>query len=154
MTDNTTATATSTATPSQHQQQQHPQHDTQLHDTFSSITIHDTQDAVNSTHDTCTTQQQQQQQQHDHDDREKAKQSTVDSTSSLTSTSNSMTSTPTHSPVPVSIRYECYENEIQLEWMDKLIRVDLSEPYSIFTYRYFLHNWPELSILAMLHQND
>ncbi|KAL3670725.1 hypothetical protein V7S43_003913 [Phytophthora oleae] len=30
----------------------------------------------------------------------------------------------------------------------KLIDKDLSEPYSIFTYRYSLYNWSQLSILA------
>lgn len=31
----------------------------------------------------------------------------------------------------------------------KLIQKDLSEPYSIYTYRYFIHNWPKLCFLAM-----
>jgi hypothetical protein len=30
-----------------------------------------------------------------------------------------------------------------------LIERDLSEPYSVFTYRYFLHTWPELCFMAM-----
>ncbi|CAM9737138.1 unnamed protein product [Ascophyllum nodosum] len=29
-----------------------------------------------------------------------------------------------------------------------LVDGDLSEPYSIFTYRYFLHNWPNLCFVA------
>lgn len=29
-----------------------------------------------------------------------------------------------------------------------LIDAELSEPYSIFTYRYFLQQWPNLSFLA------
>ena len=29
-----------------------------------------------------------------------------------------------------------------------LIARDLSEPYSVYTYRYFLHNWPHLSFIA------
>eukprot|EP01037_Dinobryon_pediforme_P046318 gene46318-59499_t len=29
-----------------------------------------------------------------------------------------------------------------------LVAKDLSEPYSVFTYRYFLHNWPQLCICA------
>mmetsp|Transcript_22472 Transcript_22472/g.55688 ORF Transcript_22472/g.55688 Transcript_22472/m.55688 type:complete len:145 (-) Transcript_22472:2821-3255(-) len=33
--------------------------------------------------------------------------------------------------------------------MQQLVDSDLSEPYSIFTYRYFLHSWPTLSYLAM-----
>lgn len=31
----------------------------------------------------------------------------------------------------------------------KLIEADLSEPYSIYTYRYFLNTWPELSFLVL-----
>nr|CAG4644003.1 EOG090X07BN [Lepidurus arcticus] len=30
----------------------------------------------------------------------------------------------------------------------RLIQRDLSEPYSIYTYRYFIHNWPKLCYLA------
>lgn len=29
-----------------------------------------------------------------------------------------------------------------------LVDRDLSEPYSIFTYRYFLHNWPDLCFVV------
>jgi hypothetical protein len=29
-----------------------------------------------------------------------------------------------------------------------LIEKDLSEPYSVFTYRYFLNNWPDLCLLV------
>ena len=32
----------------------------------------------------------------------------------------------------------------------KMVDADLSEPYSIFTYRYFLHKWPNLCVCAML----
>ena len=31
------------------------------------------------------------------------------------------------------------------ELLTDLINKSLSEPYSIYTYRYFLHNWPELT---------
>ncbi|GAB5361788.1 hypothetical protein AAMO2058_000742500 [Amorphochlora amoebiformis] len=41
-----------------------------------------------------------------------------------------------------------YEGEQQLKFIQKLIEKDLSEPYSIFTYRYFLNNWPKLCFLA------
>ncbi|KAG7466437.1 hypothetical protein MATL_G00164710 [Megalops atlanticus] len=34
----------------------------------------------------------------------------------------------------------------------RLITKDLSEPYSIYTYRYFIHNWPQLCFLAMVRQ--
>lgn len=41
-----------------------------------------------------------------------------------------------------------YESEIQMPEIMKLIQKDLSEPYSIYTYRYFIHNWPKLCFLA------
>ncbi|KAF8938945.1 N-alpha-acetyltransferase 30, NatC catalytic subunit-like protein [Dissophora ornata] len=47
------------------------------------------------------------------------------------------------------IDYVSYESEHQLQGMITLIENDLSEPYSIYTYRYFLHQWPKLSFLAM-----
>ena len=30
----------------------------------------------------------------------------------------------------------------------RLMKVDLSEPYSIYTYRYFIHKWPHLCFLV------
>lgn len=47
------------------------------------------------------------------------------------------------------IRYVSYESESQMPGIMKLIQKDLSEPYSIYTYRYFIHNWPKLCFLAM-----
>ncbi len=44
---------------------------------------------------------------------------------------------------------EAYSGEHQLQGIIDLISVDLSEPYSIFTYRYFINNWPQLCILAL-----
>eukprot|EP00624_Nannochloropsis_granulata_P005163 evm.model.NODE_3640_length_4143_cov_23.699493.2 len=35
-----------------------------------------------------------------------------------------------------------------------LVDRDLSEPYSIFTYRYFLCGWPDLCILAYIDDNN
>ncbi|XP_065067978.1 N-alpha-acetyltransferase 30-like [Rhopilema esculentum] len=46
------------------------------------------------------------------------------------------------------IQFIQYESEKQLPDLVALITIDLSEPYSIYTYRYFLHNWPHLSHLA------
>lgn len=37
-----------------------------------------------------------------------------------------------------------YSSELQMPAIMKLIKEDLSEPYSIYTYRYFINNWPEL----------
>lgn len=48
------------------------------------------------------------------------------------------------------IRYVRYESELQMPEIMRLITKDLSEPYSIYTYRYFIHNWPQLCFLAMV----
>lgn len=50
------------------------------------------------------------------------------------------------------ITYKVYESELELPSIMKLIQKDLSEPYSIYTYRYFIHNWGHLCYLA-LHEN-
>ncbi|KAJ3160671.1 N-alpha-acetyltransferase 30 [Geranomyces michiganensis] len=50
---------------------------------------------------------------------------------------------------PTRITYAPYVSELQLPAITALVEVDLSEPYSIYTYRYFLHNWPNLCFLAM-----
>jgi len=42
-----------------------------------------------------------------------------------------------------------YRDESRLEDVDRLVASDLSEPYSIFTYRYFLNRFPDLCILAV-----
>ncbi|XP_066583259.1 N-alpha-acetyltransferase 30-like [Prorops nasuta] len=47
------------------------------------------------------------------------------------------------------IDYVSYSSELQMPDIMKLIQKDLSEPYSIYTYRYFIHNWPKLCFLAM-----
>ena len=47
------------------------------------------------------------------------------------------------------ITYKVYESELELPSIMKLIQKDLSEPYSIYTYRYFIHNWPNLCYLAL-----
>jgi len=46
------------------------------------------------------------------------------------------------------IKYIVYESERQMESIMQLITKDLSEPYSIYTYRYFIHNWPKLCFLV------
>lgn len=53
----------------------------------------------------------------------------------------------------VEINYVGYRSEIQMPDIMKLIQKDLSEPYSIYTYRYFIHNWPNLCFLAMSEDN-
>ena len=36
------------------------------------------------------------------------------------------------------VRYETFKDESQIEVMMKMIDAELSEPYSIYTYRYFI----------------
>lgn len=48
------------------------------------------------------------------------------------------------------VMYETYENERTIDEIQALVSKDLSEPYSIYTYRYFLHNWPQLCICAFI----
>jgi len=43
-----------------------------------------------------------------------------------------------------------YQGEISLPEVMRLVDDDLSEPYSIFTYRYFVKNWPSLCLLAKI----
>jgi len=51
-----------------------------------------------------------------------------------------------------TIRYIVYESERQMESIMQLITKDLSEPYSIYTYRYFIHNWPKLCFLVRISE--
>lgn len=46
------------------------------------------------------------------------------------------------------VEYSNYENELQMPEIMQLIQRDLSEPYSIYTYRYFINNWPNLCFLV------
>lgn len=54
-------------------------------------------------------------------------------------------------PIDVaSISFVSYTDEDeQLPLVSGIIDRELSEPYSIFTYRYFLNSWPELCFLAL-----
>jgi len=42
-----------------------------------------------------------------------------------------------------------YRDELDMPGIVELIEKDLSEPYSLFTYRYFINNWPELCFLIL-----
>ena len=46
------------------------------------------------------------------------------------------------------VRYGAYEGEHQMDAVRALIDKDLSEPYSIYTYRYFISGWPDICMLA------
>eukprot|EP00735_Rhodelphis_limneticus_P015521 TRINITY_DN980_c0_g1::TRINITY_DN980_c0_g1_i1::g.16116::m.16116 TRINITY_DN980_c0_g1::TRINITY_DN980_c0_g1_i1::g.16116 ORF type:complete len:170 (+),score=-6.80,sp/Q147X3/NAA30_HUMAN/64.47/3e-59,Acetyltransf_1/PF00583.19/6.6e-17,Acetyltransf_7/PF13508.1/4.4e-09,Acetyltransf_10/PF13673.1/6.1e-09,FR47/PF08445.5/4.5e-08,Acetyltransf_3/PF13302.1/8.4e-07,Acetyltransf_8/PF13523.1/4.2e-06,Acetyltransf_9/PF13527.1/0.0012,Acetyltransf_6/PF13480.1/0.03,Acetyltransf_6/PF13480.1/6.4e+03,Acetyltransf_13/PF13880 len=47
------------------------------------------------------------------------------------------------------LKYVPWHNELQLPGLIELIDKDLSEPYSIFTYRYFIRLWPQLCFLCL-----
>ncbi|KAH9969395.1 acyl-CoA N-acyltransferase, partial [Lactifluus volemus] len=47
-----------------------------------------------------------------------------------------------------SITYRAYSGEHELPHIISLVQGELSEPYVVYTYRYFLHQWPHLSFLA------
>ncbi|KAI9929183.1 N-alpha-acetyltransferase 30 [Aspergillus wentii] len=53
---------------------------------------------------------------------------------------------------PSDLRYVQYDGSRENEYlgaMRQLISKDLSEPYSIYVYRYFLYQWGELCFMAM-----
>lgn len=52
------------------------------------------------------------------------------------------------------IKFVNYKDESQMDSVMKLVGRDLSEPYSIFTYRYFLQRFPELCIFAYATNDD
>ena len=49
------------------------------------------------------------------------------------------------------VEYVEYVNENDLPSIMELIGKDLSEPYSIFTYRFFISTWPDLCLLARVN---
>ena len=80
-----------------------------------------------------------------------AKPSTITTTSLLPNELNviSLNSDSSNLYENAVIEYKVYENELQMPDIMRLIQKSLSEPYSIYTYRYFIHNWPKLCYLAM-----
>lgn len=48
----------------------------------------------------------------------------------------------------IDLWYRQYKDENDLQLVMRLIDNELSEPYSIFTYRYFLYSWPHLCWLV------
>lgn len=47
------------------------------------------------------------------------------------------------------LRFVPYRDENDCTAIKAMIDQDLSEPYSVFTYRYFLNQWPELCVLCL-----
>lgn len=63
-----------------------------------------------------------------------------------------MASTSNDTATPSALRYIQYDPSRENEYltaMRQLISKDLSEPYSIYVYRYFLYQWGDLCFLAM-----
>lgn len=46
------------------------------------------------------------------------------------------------------IQFFPYKDETEMSEIMSLVQIDFSEPYNIYTYRYFIHNWPQLCFLA------
>ncbi|GAA5940797.1 hypothetical protein JCM3775_004904 [Rhodotorula graminis] len=66
-------------------------------------------------------------------------------------TASRPSSPPQHPPPPAdadSISYRAYQGEEDLEAITKLVDEELSEPYNLYTYRYFLDEWPHLCFFA------
>lgn len=53
---------------------------------------------------------------------------------------------------PEDIKYRRFKVEDQLEVLQKMIEVELSEPYSVYLYRHFAFDYPELTLVA-LHED-
>ena len=49
-------------------------------------------------------------------------------------------------PVADDVVYLNYQDERYMHEIEALVAKDLSEPYSVFTYRYFLQRWPDLCV--------
>ncbi|CAH8488334.1 unnamed protein product [Schistosoma turkestanicum] len=56
---------------------------------------------------------------------------------------------PLFKDIQNGIIFRQYVGESDLINIINLIGKDLSEPYSIYTYRYFIYNWPHLCLLAI-----
>ncbi|RMZ72010.1 l-a virus gag n-acetyltransferase [Pyrenophora seminiperda CCB06] len=56
---------------------------------------------------------------------------------------------PASEPSPKYIQYEASKEEQYLPAIRQLISKDLSEPYSIYVYRYFLYQWGDLCYMAL-----
>jgi hypothetical protein len=55
--------------------------------------------------------------------------------------------------LPAELRYIQYEHALEKQYLPSiraLISKDLSEPYSIYVYRYFLYQWGDLCFMVLL----
>lgn len=72
----------------------------------------------------------------------------LDKTLSDKSDTKNLPNGVTHGCDNDEIEYVSYKSELQMPDIMRLIQKDLSEPYSIYTYRYFIYNWPKLCFLV------
>jgi len=49
---------------------------------------------------------------------------------------------------PSQIEMDTFKSEQDLQIIISMIEKELSEPYPIYTYRYFVQKWPHLTYLA------
>ena len=49
-----------------------------------------------------------------------------------------------------AITYRAYSGEHELPYIISLVQGELSEPYVVYTYRYFLHQWSVCSVFTRL----
>ena len=78
---------------------------------------------------------------------------TASSSSNVDRDDSSLAATSTSTAVGVDsdgVTYVVYESELQMPAIMRLIQKDLSEPYSIYTYRYFIHNWLHLCFMVII----
>lgn len=57
---------------------------------------------------------------------------------------------PEPSPGPQYVQYDSNKESVYLPAIRQLISRDLSEPYSIYVYRYFLYHWGDLCFMVCL----
>uniref|UniRef100_A0A914E0D3 N-terminal methionine N(alpha)-acetyltransferase NatC n=1 Tax=Acrobeloides nanus TaxID=290746 RepID=A0A914E0D3_9BILA len=80
-----------------------------------------------------------------------AQTTTPDQVIALNTETKSTTEVPSKSSDSINenrVVIESFRDESQMPDIMRMITNDLSEPYSIYTYRYFIHNWPDLCLLA------
>jgi len=55
--------------------------------------------------------------------------------------------------LPAELRYIQYEHALEKQYLPSIraiISKDLSEPYSIYVYRYFLYQWGDLCFMVLI----
>jgi hypothetical protein len=75
------------------------------------------------------------------------------SLSVIPSTSTNISATPPNKTLPADLLYIQYSHAHEKQYLPSiraLISKDLSEPYSIYVYRYFLYHWGDLCFMVFL----